>query len=482
VMSADDRHPRRVVLLALAVLALAGCATEAPIVTPTATRTPILPTATGTPIPTSTPTATATNTPTPTPTLPPGLAFPQTSVPAPACPPTTADLLFVRNKTLWACPSDGGAPRQLTGLGAGGGEVHDYVLSDDGRRIAYVTQAGEAWILDSDSGEHTHLPTAGRLLDTGQAGIFFTGTGQSLAYLAWGVQTALSPAPGSDDSAALLALDITSPTLRQRELADCQSVGDRPCHGALASPDGRQVAIFDGLGIRLVSAPEVTEPRLLAIPPAGDALPVSWSPDRSWLLVRPGIQTDQETSPAYVLLSTAATGETLPAPVPLCSSGCEAATAWSNSVDGQRLWLTWDDGTHGCIGSVDVDTVATHALPVAPTNQICEAQTADLRPDSPMGGPSALSLGGLLVFHQDSAEGISSGIYAITAQAELRGVALLPDAGGDVQWAPDGGSFLYTDGDGNASRIGAPAYGVLWDVADLLAGTDAHRWQRPPSD
>ena len=481
-MSADDRHLRRVVLLALAVLALAGCATEAPIATPTATRTPILPTATGTPIPTSTPTATATNTPTPTPTLPPGLAFPQTSVPAPACPPTTADLLFVRNKTLWACPSDGGAPRQLTGLGAGGGEVHDYVLSDDGRRIAYVTQAGEAWILDSDSGSHTYLPTAGRLLDAGSADIYFTGDGRTLTYLAWGVQTRRSPGPGAGDGAALLALDTYSPTLRQRELADCQSVGDRPCRGALASPDGRQVVISDGLGIRLVSGPEGTEPRLLAAPPAGNATPASWSPDGTWLLVRSGLHGDQTASPAYALLSTEATGEALPAPVALCSGGCKAATAWSNSVDGLRLWLTWDDGAAGCIASVDVGSVATRAAPVAPTNQICEAQTVHLRPGSPMGGPSALALGGLLVFHQDGADGISSGIYAITAQAELRGVALLPDAGGDVQWSPDDGSFLYTDEGGNASRIGAPAYGVLWDVADLLAGTDAHRWQRPPSD
>jgi hypothetical protein len=144
--------------------------------------------------------------------------------------------------------------------------------------------------------------------------------------------------------------------------------------------------------------------------------------------------------------------------------------------------MTWDDGVQGCVASLDPYAAGTMAQSVAPGNRICEAQALALHPSSPMAGPSAAALGGLVTFYQRAAPGVAAGIYALTSQAELRGVALLPDAQGTITWSPDGEAFLYTVQKGEASRLGSLRYGVLWDVEDLFAGAHTFIWRSLAQD
>ena len=78
--------------------------------------------------------------------------------------------------------------------------------------------------------------------------------------------------------------------------------------------------------------------------------------------------------------------------------------------------------------------------------------------------------------------GGAAGSYALTSQAELRGVALLPDSQGTVSWSPDGGAFLSTVQNGAASHLGSLRYGVLWDVQDLFTGAHTFIWRSRAQD
>ncbi|MCJ7549096.1 MAG: hypothetical protein MUQ30_05385 [Anaerolineae bacterium] len=460
-----------------------SCRPTEPVATPPATRTPILPTATLTPIPTSTATATPTNTPTPTPTLPPGLALAPTATRAESCPATTADLFFLREGRVWVCPADGGLPERLPAAE----EIADvavvaFDVLQDGRTIAYVTAKDELWVLDRGLWEHTHVPTSGRLLSENEAHFAFSDDGSTLIYLAWGVQVSSGPMLETERSGVLLSASVLTPKLRQQELATCRASVSHPCQGFLVSPDESQLAYVDGQGVWLLTLPPDEGPRLLATPPAAGVRLHSWSPDGAWLLLETTGGVDKDVPPAYALLSASAASASLPLMRPMCTTACDSEIVWATSADGIRLWMTWDDGTQGCVGSLDPYAAGAMTQSVVPGNRICEAQTLALHPSSPMAGPSAVAAGGLVTFYQRAAPGVAAGIYALTSQAELRGVALLPDTQGTVSWSPDGGAFLYTVQNGAASHLGSLHYGVLWDVRDLFTGAHTFIWRSRAQD
>ena len=487
-----DRSHLWWLLLAVVALALIGCQPTEPAATPTATRTPILPTATPTPIPTSTSTATPTNTPTPTPTLPPGLVLAPTADRAESCPATTADLFFLREGRVWVCLAEGGAPEQLPVAE----EIADvaviaYGVTQDSRYVAYVTAKEPVlsppkdgfWVLDRQLWQHTHVPTAGRLFSENQAYFAFSDDASTLTYLAWGVQVSSGPMLETDRSGVLLSASVLTPTLRQQELATCRASASHPCQGFLAAPDESQLAFVDGQGVWLLTVPQDEDPHLLATtPPAAGVRLHSWSPDGAWLLLETTGGMDEEARPAYALLSSSAENESLPTLQPLCATGCSGEIVWATSADGIRLWMTWDDGGQGCVASLDPYAAGTMAQSVVPANRICEVQTLALHPSSPMAGPSAAALGGLVTFYQRAAPGVAAGIYALTSQAELRGIALLPDTQGTVTWSPDGEAFLYTVQNGEATRLGSLRYGVLWDVQDLFSGAQTFIWRSLAQD
>jgi len=469
--------------LAVVALALLGCQPTEPVATPTVTRTPIVPTATPTPIPTSTPTATPTNTPTPTPTLPPGLALAPTATRAESCPATTADLFFLREGRVWVCPAEGGLPERLPVAD----EIADvavvaYDVVQEPRYITYVTAKDDLWVLDRALWQHTHVPTSGRLINENQAHFAFSDDGSTLTYLAWGVQVSSGPMLETQRSGVLLSASVLTPKLRQQELATCRASVSQPCQGFLAAPDESQLAFVDGQGVWLLPMTSDEDPRLLATPPVVGVRLHSWSPDGAWLLLETTGGVAEAARPAYALLSTSAENESLPALQPLCATACDGEIVWATSADGMRLWMTWDDGTRGCVASLDPYAAGTMAQSVVPANYICEAQTLALHPSSPMAGPSAVAVGGLVTFYQRAGLGVAAGIYALTSQAELRGVALLPDTQGTVKWSPDGGAFLYTVQNGSASHLGSLRYGVLWDVQDLLTGAHTFIWRGRAQD
>jgi len=478
-----DRSCRWWLCLAVVALALMGCRPTEPVATATPTRTPILPTATPTPIPTSTPTATPTSTPTPTPTLPPGLALAPTATRAESCPPTATDLFFLREGRVWLCPAEGGHPERLPVAE----EIADvavvaYDVAQDSRYIAYVTAEDDFWVLDRAQWQHTHVPTAGRLLNDNQAHFALSGDDSTLTYLAWGVQVSSGPMLETGSSGVLLSAGILTPRLRQQELATCRASASHACRGFLMAPDGSQLAFVDGQGVwGLTLAPD-EEPRLLATPPAVEVRVHSWSPDGAWLLLETTQSVDRGAPPAYTLLSASAENESLAALQPLCATDCVAEVVWATSADGLRLWITWDDGTQGCVASLDPYAAGTMTQPVVPGNRICEAQTLALHPSSPMAGPSAAAVGGLVTFYQRAAPGVAAGIYALTSLAELRGVALLPDSRGTVVWSPNGEAFLYTVQNGEASHLGALRHGVLWDVRNLFTGAHTFIWRSQTQD
>jgi len=469
--------------LIVVTLALMGCRPTEPAATATPTRTPILPTATPTPIPTSTPTATPTSTPTPTPTLPPGLVLPPTAAQAESCPTTTADLFFLREGRVWVCPAEGGLPEQLpVAEEIAEDAVVAYDVAQDHRYIAYVTAEDGFWVLDRAQWRHTHVPTSGQLFNEKQAHFALSDDGSTLTYLAWGVQVSSGPMLETERSAVLLRASILTPKLRQQELATCRASASHACQGFLTAPDGSQLVFVDGQGVWLLTVTPDEEPRLLATPPATEVRVHSWSSDGAWLLLETTEGVDEGTPPAYALLSTSAENESLPALQPLCATDCDAEVIWAPSADGLRLWMTWDDGTQGCVASLDPYAAGTTTQPVAPGNRICEAQTLALHPSSPMAGPSAAAVGGLVTFYQRTAPGVAAGIYALTSLAELRGVALLPDTRGTVAWAPDGEAFLYSAKNGEASCLGSLRYGVLWDVRDLFTGAHTFTWHSRVED
>ena len=263
----------------------------------------------------------------------------------------------------------------------------------------------------------------------------------------------------------------------------CRASASHPCQGFLAAPEQSQLAFVDGQGVWLMAVPPDEDPRLLATTSSAEGVRLhSWSPDGAWLLLEGTGGADEAARPTYALLSTSAENESLPALQPLCATICDGEIVWATSADGIRLWMTWDDGVQGCVASLDPYAAGTMAQSVVPGNRICEAQALALHPSSPMAGPSASAVGGLVTFYQRAAPGVAAGIYALTSQAELRGVALLPDAQGTVTWSPDGEAFLYTVQNGEASHLGSLRYGVLWGVQDLFAGAHTFIWRSLAQD
>lgn len=492
------------VMMALLIATIAvACQPVEPEATPTATRTPILPTATATPVPTSTPTPTPTITPTPTPTLPPGLVLPTSAVPTNVCPPLPADLYFLyptghkRGGELWVCLAEGGAPQMIPTDQT----VWDYEVSDDRRQVTYVTDEGRVVILDRALAQETLIPTSGRIIEGGSATLTLTRDGNELIYLGWGVQLDPGPMLSSSGSGVLFSVSALSPTLQQTVLGNCSGQEGRPCEGFLLSPSEERIALADSRGIRLVSRSlDSGTPNA----DAGDTVPTgggesgylglrqetestlalhSWSPDGRWLLLSNSRSpTDQlDTSPAFTLLSTNAVDIPIEFTA-LCPPGCQVAAAWARSSEGAKLWLTWDAALEGCIASVDTGNLGTDMIAVRPENRICEAQTLALHPSSPIVGSAATSLGGLIAFLQPSGPRIATGIYALDVQAALRGVALLPETTDQVLWSAGGKAFLSMNAHEEALQIGSPATAALWDVQQLLDGAKSFTWRAITSE
>ncbi|MBN1249886.1 MAG: hypothetical protein JXC32_19645 [Anaerolineae bacterium] len=476
-----------IVLIALAFLML-SCQPSMPEATPTATRTPILPTATPTPIPTSTPTATPTITPTPTPTLPPGLILGGDATPADACPPSPADLYFLREGRLWVCLAEGGlAEETLSSDTPSAAEPNadygfsSYQVSANRRYVTTLSQRGQVSVFDRALQKQTVVPTAGRTIDANGSYVSLVDNAQELIYLGWGVQIDPGPALPTGGSGMIFSVDVMSPTLRQRTLGTCAGAPGRPCAGFLIAPDESRIAVADGEGVwlleRAADQPAGDGPSYLALRPEGPMHLHSWSPDGRWLLLAQHEVVDSDLAPAYALLSIGADRAQISFQ-PICAEPCDASVSWVPSSDGDKLWLAWRSEDQGCIASVSTADLVTGAVAVLPENRICEAQSLALRPASPLAGPGASALGGVVAFLQDAGPGIASGIYALDAQAALRGVALLPEQPTKVLWGAGGEVFLTLGRDGEALRLGVPYTASLWNVEGLLSGAHDFTWRR----
>lgn len=483
-----------VLIVTAMVVALfsASCQPPQPVATPTATRTPILPTATATPIPTSTPTATPTVTPTPTPTLPPGLIIGGSATDTDVCPQSPADLYFLRNGEPVVCAAEGGPPTALlspdaiTGdAEAGEPEIGRYDVSQDRRHLTLITSDGQVSVLDRTRAQLTAIPTAGRIIDAARGTyVALLSGGLEMVYLGWGIQTDPGPALATDASGVIFAVDALSPTLRQRTLGTCEGSPERPCAGFLVSPDESLIAVADGEGIWLLDRTSDTSsegtPSYIGVRPEGPLQLHSWSPDGRWLLLT-SFTIDGDRPPAFVLLSADSDRAQIRFE-PFCSEPCAADTVWAPSSEGPRLWLTWDVNATGCIASVDTIDLEVGAVPVLPDNRICEAQSVTLQPTSPIAGPAASQLGGLVAFLQASGPGVAAGIYALDTQASLRGVALLPEQPQRVIWSTGGEAFLTLDAGGRALRMGSPPTAMLWNVERLLDGAVDFIWRPISAD
>ncbi len=460
----------------LCVGLLLGCQPIEPSATPTATRTPILPTATATPPPTATSTPTATPTLTPSPTLPPGLVLPPLPQRADACPPLQTDLYFLRDGGLWVCLAEGGTLDVVTAAqDAQGKNIMAYRVTPDQQRIAYVTDAGELYVLDRATREHTLLPTAGRLVDA--LGTYFeiTTDGSTVIYLAWGVQTGSGPALEEAGSGVLLAASVDTPTLREQELGTCHGTPAAPCRGFSVAPDQSTLAVVDGQGLWLIDRAVPETPRLLGHTENRTINVQSWAPDGRWLLIDLGA----DGGPALTLVSTAAEDALIDA-TPLCPGApCTVGTAWATTEEGTPdLWVTYDTGAQGCAAHVAWDRESG----VWPVTAQCLPATAPLHPRAPFARGDYLPPDSDLAFLQGGIPGLSDGVYALGGDGYLIPIALLmqgagyPDAPDGVLWSADGAAFLIVDAAGDPTRLGVIPLLSFWDVSSLLAGAHDMTW------
>lgn len=471
-------------LLLLAVASLTGCQTPDPAPTPTATRTPILPTATPTLTPTATPLPTSTPTPTPTPTLPPELVLPASATVVDTCPPLPTDLYFLREGALWACLAEG---RALLGIPvaeqAVGESIRDYRVSSDQRRVAYITDVGELYVLDRASLTHTALPTAGAVI--GQGGYHFdiTPDGATVVYLGWGVQTGAGPAIQGAGSGALLSISVDTPRQVQQHIGACGGSPEFPCQGFLMSPDGSKLAVLDERGLWRIDRETPDTPRLLAHS-ARDPGALSlrgWSPDGQSLV----IDVSVGDMPALVVLSIEADDITL-APSPLCTRACDIGTTWSlTGSDKAQMWVTWNTLAQGCYATIPETIAESNPETIRPENVTCTAASFALHPRSPLADSPFLPPGTDLAFLQAGGTGLYGGVYALarstspTDTTDFAVVAVIPEdlaSQGRLLWSRDGGAFIHELDDGQATLLGVMQPPALWDVSGFLRGATHVTW------
>jgi len=235
--------------LVLVVLLLSACQTLQPAPTPTATRTPVVPTSTPTPTLTPTPTATPTMTPSPTPTIPPDLWLPPDAVQPAACPPAPAELLFLRDRELWICAEAGGTPTEVLHDEASLGDIVEFWVASDGRVVLLLTQEGVLYAFDREVGDLTLIPTVGGQLESSYGTwVVPNSEGTDVLYLAWGVQPDRGPAARAEGSATLVQGSFDDPRAPHRAVAYCEGNPERPCRGFWLSPDGTAAVLGDRHG------------------------------------------------------------------------------------------------------------------------------------------------------------------------------------------------------------------------------------------
>ncbi len=478
------------------VVSLAGCQNVQPVPTPTPTRTPILPTATPTLTPTPTPTLTPSPTPTPSPTLPPSLVIPAGVQTLPSaetgelCPALPADLLFIREGSLWVCPAEGGSPQAIP-VPPEAGRITAYQLTPDGRHIAYVTEAGELFVVDrapdhETAAQQTRIPTSGRLIDEHGAHFALTQDGTTLFYLAWGVHPSSGPDLPEPGTGTLLSLAVTDPRGLQQVEALCQGGSGQGCGGFLLSPTEEYAAFVDARGVwsvpiepapgsemALQRSRVALEARQLGVAGNHTVRLHSWSPDGAWLLLEQG----SGPTASLLLLSHAAESVALGtvAPSAFCGDDCMMATSWN----GDRLWILWDTGAQGCLQVTETRDLAGPIKLLHPQEPVCQAGSIPLHPRSPR--PFADSgmnsdFEDTISFLQPAVPGIWSGLYTYSLSGELTPLVLLPEADGTLVWAPDGEAFLYIDGHQSPAYLGTFPTSALWDVRALLQGAHSFTW------
>jgi hypothetical protein len=449
------------IMLLLIVMAT-GCETPTIAPTPTPTRTPVLPTPTPTHTPTPTPTATPTITPTPTPTLPPGLLLPPQPTELQGWPALPTDLYFLRDGKIWMWLAEGGALESVP-VAVEGETVRAYRVTQDKRYILYVTNADKLYIFDRAQWQHTHVPTAGRLID--DWGVFFDVTPDAhyLVYLAWGIQPTAETVTDGNLFGTVLAIELTNLRQAQRILGFCASAGDTGCVGVHLAPDGSLVAYEDGAGLWL-TALDKPEPRLVLSPTETPPWRFKdWAPNSRWLIV------EARTAEGTLLgLLNATTGEISPIGDVACVEDCHIGLSWGS----QSLWLFTDTPQRGCLFQIQP---AFGDTPMSMPYETCALDQWALHPASPL----ALPDGWIAFVHRgcgDGCPGPAPGLYFLGPDVAAHPIALLDQNDGIALWALDGSAFLYFDAENRPCRLGVTSGTGFWDVSHPLEGAHTFQW------
>ncbi|HQI85129.1 MAG TPA: hypothetical protein PKV20_11155 [Anaerolineae bacterium] len=449
-------------VLLLIVTSLTGCETPTIAPTPTPTRTPVLPTPTPTHTPTPTPTATPSITPSPTPTLPPGLLLPPQPAELPGWPALPVDLYFMRDGKIWSWLAEGGAVESVP-VAVEGETVLTYQITQDERYVLYVTDAGKLYVFDRAQWQHTHIPTAGRLID--DRGIYFDVTPDTryLVYLAWGIQPTAEMTTNNTLIGTILTIELPKLRQAQRTLGFCGSDGDAGCMGVHLAPDGNLVAYEDGAGLWL-TALDSPEPRLAL--PSSSTPPwrfKAWSPNSRWLILE--VQSAEGT---LIGLLNVATGQITPIGDVACVEGCDIGLSWGT----QSLWLFTDTPQQGCLFQIQP---AFGDTPMSMPYEMCALGEWALHPASPL----ALPDGWVAFVHRGCGEGCpgpAPGLYFLGPDEAAHPIALLDRNDGSALWAPDGSAFLYFDAENRPYRLGVTGGAGFWDVSRALAGAHTFHW------
>jgi hypothetical protein len=429
------------------------------------------------------------------------------------CPPLPADLYFLREGRIWVCHAEGGALEQIPiAEEAQGDVVVDYHITPDRRYIAYVTNAGELFILDRSRWVQTFLPTTGRILDQNGLHITLGEDGKTLLYLAWDVQPTRGAIEQGSGSGTILAMHALTPTLRQQTIAFCKGTPAWPCMGFKLSPDAGRIAMIDSRGVWTADIPpldteslgaESPAPRMVASHGEAPTLPLrhwSWSRDGQWLVLEssdagqialslldmrspperpsPG-DTPDETPPDQPVQTIT--------PHTVCSSPCTVDSSWGDS----GLWVIWDTPDLGCAGRVNPGDVVLEDAPsrLAVQEPFCGLAGQPLHPTA----PQVLQQYGLAVIHRGSPD-LPAGLYALpvgppegassdddVTEAVPAGMApvplaFLPPVVTSAEWSPEGRALIVSDDRGAPILLIDLFHAATWDVQDLWEKAHTFRW------
>jgi len=467
VVSRCDQRGWGYVIIGIVALMLLGCQPETPAPTPTATRTPVIPTATPTETPTPTLSPTPTQTPTPTPTLPPGLVLPPTPVSPEGWPSLPSNLYYLNegNLSIWLAEGEHVDSIPVSDEVAEE-DIVEYQVFEDGQAIVYVTEGGGLYRFNRVEWSNTRLPVTGRLVHEDRTFFEVLPTDSRLIYLAWGVQPTAEHRQMSLDSAGtLLMMDLSDPRQQQLELGFCLGDEVTPCGGFTMAPDGQSLVMSDIQGfhlIRLDDDEEQMHTQLLSAAWAdGTERVLGWSPDSRWFIFER--RTDES---AQLIITDVEVPELPQIQLPLCASDCAVEIDWS----GMDMWVAINRPEGGCLYRQPMDAT----IPTSPDEVTCTAHDFDLYPTD----IRVLSGEEIALLHQGS-KAMASGIYIYQPSLNsLNPVALLSDAHGRMLWSEDGSAFLAYDRDGAPKTLGWIDHGVLLDVSTRFQGATKLRWER----